>query len=117
MCESCGNHGDGSGHQFDQTSPTGKIDSQGWIWAYVQKTPEGDSLLALVDASGQPFVPVFNSKETGLINQGRLPADTGAVELQAMVKADVVGLAKQGDFRVVLVNQAGKVDQVLNENA
>lgn len=105
MCESCGQHGPGS------------LEKDQWVWAYIQATPQGDSLMALVDSSGQSFVPVFESKETGLINQGRLPVKAGAVELQAMVRNDVLGLARQGDFRVVMINADGQVDQVLTQDA
>ncbi len=85
-----------------------------WVWVIAHKQGETEGLLALTDKDGVSFLPVFATKEDGLVNQGRVPPSAGGeLEVQAMELGEVIEMGRRDGYQVVLVDERGQVSQVL----
>lgn len=97
----------------DKLTPQNKED---WIWVITHTEGDQTGLLVLSDPDGADYLPVFGSKEDGLVNQGRVKPPPGAnLAIEAMSLAAVCELARDQGHVVVRVDAEGRVDKILSD--
>jgi len=87
-------------------------DGRPFVWVVFLGEGDQAKLLFLSDENSQrgSFIPVFASKEDGLVGLGRLPQTQGQkAELEAMALDDVSAQAREHGLGVVILNKEGQV--------
>jgi len=82
-----------------------------WVWVVVEKAGNKETLLALKDeARNLSFIPVFQTKEDGLVGRRGLKKDPEVEhELEAMSLAEAARYARDNHLEIFILDHAGKV--------
>jgi len=82
-----------------------------WVWVVVEKAENKETLLALKDeARNLSFIPVFQSKEDGLVGQRSFKKSPGVEhELEAMSLAEAARYARANHLEIFILDHTGKV--------
>lgn len=86
-------------------------DTAAWVWVIIEKEGDQEKLLALKDEKkGVSFIPVFQTKEDGVVGQRGFPEKPGIkFELEAMRLALVSEAARANHYDIYIIDHSGKV--------
>lgn len=83
----------------------------GWVWVIIEKEGDQENLLAFKDEKkGASFIPVFQTKEDGVVGQRGFAKKPGVKqELEAMRLDLVAEAARANHYDIYIIDHSGKV--------
>jgi hypothetical protein len=87
------------------------VGDQEWVWVIIERDETEEQILGRMDQERkESFIPVFRSKEDGLMCLGRLekkPAHN--YQVQAMRFGEVAQAARENQFMVFFLSEEGEI--------